>query len=267
MSVRAVIFDISGTVLDYGSRGPVRAFVEVFRRHGVAISEAEARRPMGAEKRDHIAALLADPAIGERWLRSTGALSTTADLDELYREFTPIQLEVLPAHCDVIPGVPALAEALRERGVKFANTTGFARVMMKDLIPLAAEGGYTPDCWVCPDDVGAGRPAPWMAFHAAKQMGAYPMHHIVKVGDTPVDIAEAHAAGMWAVAVVRHGNETGLSREDLEALPDDERETRILLARERLAARRPHYLLDQTADLLPVLDEIGERLARGERPY
>ncbi|MBK7931754.1 MAG: hypothetical protein IPJ98_31015 [Bryobacterales bacterium] len=37
--VRAVIFDISGTVLDYGSRGPVVAFVELFARHGIAISE------------------------------------------------------------------------------------------------------------------------------------------------------------------------------------------------------------------------------------
>ena len=27
---RAVIFDISGTTLDYGSRGPVVAFVELF---------------------------------------------------------------------------------------------------------------------------------------------------------------------------------------------------------------------------------------------
>lgn len=265
--VQAVIFDISGTVLDYGSRGPVRAFVEVFRRHGVEISEAEARRPMGAEKRDHIAALLADPAIAERWLHSAGQTPTTADLDRLYHDFTPIQIEVLPAHCDVLPGVPELTAALRQRGIKFANTTGFARVMMQDLIPLAAAGGYTPDFWVCPDDVGAGRPAPWMAFHAARQMDVYPMHTIVKVGDTPIDIAEAHAAGLWAVAVIRHGNETGLSREALEGLSEEHRTQRFAAARERLAAKRPHYLIDQTADLLPVLDEIGERIARGERPY
>lgn len=65
--VRAVIFDISGTVLDFGSRGPACAFVELFSRHGVPITEQEARRPMGAHKRDHIEALLSDPGIAARW--------------------------------------------------------------------------------------------------------------------------------------------------------------------------------------------------------
>ena len=49
--VDAVIFDWAGTVVDFGSRAPAGAFVEVFRRHGVAISIAEARGPMGSEKR------------------------------------------------------------------------------------------------------------------------------------------------------------------------------------------------------------------------
>ena len=66
--VRAVIFDISGTVLDYGSRGPVAAFVELFARHGVTISNEEARRPMGTHKLDHIWAVLTEPAICSRWV-------------------------------------------------------------------------------------------------------------------------------------------------------------------------------------------------------
>ena len=49
--VRAVVFDISGTVLDYGCRGPGAAFVELFARHAVTVSTAEARGPMGTHKR------------------------------------------------------------------------------------------------------------------------------------------------------------------------------------------------------------------------
>ena len=55
--VRAVIFDISGTTLDYGSRGPVVAFVELFARHKVTVSNDEARKPMGTHKKDHIWAI------------------------------------------------------------------------------------------------------------------------------------------------------------------------------------------------------------------
>jgi phosphonoacetaldehyde hydrolase len=264
--VRAVIFDISGTTLDYGSRGPVVAFVELFARHGVTVTEEESRKPMGTHKKDHIWSMLTEPSISERWAKANGAPATRADLDKLYDEFTPLQMEVLPRHCDVIPGVPEVVKQLRARGIKIANTTGFDTGMMGDLIRLAGEGGYTPDLWVCPDQVGKGRPAPWMAHFAAKQLNVYPLSAFVKVGDTLADIAEAHAAGMWAVSVLRHGNEVGLSKEAVEKMPAEELKNVIGAARARLAAKGPHYIIDGTADLIPVVDEISARIARGERP-
>ena len=48
--LKAVVFDWAGTIVDYGSRAPMGAFVEVFRRFGVAITNAEARGPMGLPK-------------------------------------------------------------------------------------------------------------------------------------------------------------------------------------------------------------------------
>ena len=264
--VRAVIFDISGTTLDFGSRGPVVAFVELFARHGVTVTEKEARGPMGTHKKDHIWMMLTDPSISERWEQANGQKPTRDALEKLYAEFTPLQMEVLKRHCDVIPGVPEVVKELRRRGIKIANTTGFDTGMMVDLIRLAAEGGYSPDLWVCPDQVGKGRPAPWMAFYAARQLDVYPMRAFVKVGDTPNDVAEAHAAGMWAVSVIRHGNEVGLSKAELESLPDREREALCRAARARLSVLGPHYIIDSTAELLPVIDDVSARLARGERP-
>ena len=169
---------------------------------------------MGTHKKDHIRTMLQEPSFGARWEKSQGSPATREDLDKLYEEFTPLQMEVLKGHCD-FQGCPRWCSTCA-RGIKIANTTGFDTGMMTDLIRLAGEGGYTPDVWVCPDQVGQGRPAPWMAFYAARQLGVYPMTAFVKVGDTLADIAEAHAAGMWAVSVLRHGNEVGLSKEALE---------------------------------------------------
>ncbi len=264
--VRAVIFDLSGTALDYGSRGPVVAFVELFARHGVKVTQAEARGPMGTHKKDHIWSMLTDPSISQRWEQANGARPSREMLDTLYEEFTPLQVEVLKRHCDVIPGVAETVKELRSRGIKIASTTGFDTGMMGDLIRQAGEGGFTPDLFVCPDVVGKGRPAPWMAFYAARQLDIYPMKTFVKLGDTPNDVAEAHAAGMWAVSVVRSGNEVGLSQEELENLPAAQRHAVISAARARLAACGPHYLIDSAADLVPVVDEITARLARGDRP-
>lgn len=264
--VRAVIFDLSGTTIDYGSRGPVIAFVELFSRHGVTVSEEEARRPMGTHKKDHIWTMLTEPAICDRWAKANGQRPTRELLDKLYEEFTPLQMEVLKRHSEVLPGVPEVCQELRKRGIKFSSTTGFDTGMMADLIKQANAGGYTPEIFVCPDMVGGGRPAPWMAFHAARHMNLYPMSTFVKVGDTPADIAEAKNAGMWAVSVVRHGNEVGLSKEALEALPEQKRQAVLDAARRKLMGLGPHYVMDATANLIPVIEEISERIAKGERP-
>jgi phosphonoacetaldehyde hydrolase len=71
---------------------------------------------------------------------------------------------------------------------------------------------------------------------------------------------------MWAVSVIRHGNEVGLSKEELESLPAGEREALCTAARARLSVLGPHYIIDSTADLIPVIDDVSARLARGERP-
>ncbi len=265
-TVQAVVFDLSGTVLDYGSRGPVVAFIELFARYGVEVTALEARRPMGTHKRDHIRAMLNDTEIGARWQRAQREQPTAKVLDRLYVEFAPLQVEVLKRHSDVIPGVAEAVQALRQRGVKLASTTGFDTTMMDGLMAEARRGGFTPDVYVCPDMVGKGRPAPWMAFYAAQKLDVYPMKTIIKVGDTPADVAEARAAGMWAVSVVRSGNEVGLSQDELAALPLTERDALIAAARARLAACGPDYLIDSVADLMPVVDEVTARLARGERP-
>jgi phosphonoacetaldehyde hydrolase len=265
-AVRGVIFDLSGTVIDHGSRGPVVAFAELFARHGVEVSEAEARKPMGAHKRDHIRAMLGEPAIAERWLKATGREPGEDVLDSLYAEFTPLQIEVLERHSDVLPGVPEMTDELRRRGVRFASTTGFDSGMIGGLKRRTTAGGYSPEIIVCPDMAGGGRPAPWMAFHAARHMGIYPMRHIVKVGDTAADVAEAHNAGMWAVAVVATGNEIGLSSEQLAALPAGERQQRFDAVRRKFERLGAHYIIDAAASLAPVLDAVNERLARGERP-
>jgi phosphonoacetaldehyde hydrolase len=265
--VRAVIFDISGTVLDFGSRAPVLAFVELFSRHGVLVIESEVRAPMGKHKKDHIEAMLQNPSVAARWQKTHGRLPNPADLDRLFEAFLPIQVEIVKRHCDVIPGVSEVVNELRARGIKIANTTGFDTNMMQDLIPLAAQGGYTSDLWVGPDLVGGkGRPAPWMAFYAARQLDVYPMSTFVKVGDTLADIDEAHAAGMWSVAVVRHGNEVGLSQEALSQLPEKERNDLLNQAHARLSTKFPDYIIDSTADLIPVIDEITTRIIRGKRP-
>lgn len=264
--VKAVIFDWAGTTVDFGCMAPAGAFIALFARHGVTATNAQARGPMGMHKRDHIAAMIRMPDIAAQWEAARGAPATDADIEALFQEFIPMQLEALPGYCGVIPGVVETVQALRTRGIKIGATTGYNEAMMNICLESAARAGYAPDTSVAVTMVPAGRPAPWMAVQAAMNLGAYPFEACVKVGDTVTDIQEGLNAGMWTVGVTATGNEVGLPLHELDALPADERARRVGAAADKLAGAGAHYVVDGVADLPPVIDAIAARLAGGGRP-
>lgn len=258
-SVRAVIFDWAGTTVDYGSRAPVCAFTELFRRHGIEVSVEEARRPMGAHKREHIRQMLESPEIAAR-------VDAPCDLEALYREFIPLQVEVVARHADLIPGTIETAAALRGRGIAVGSTTGYTTEIMSVVLAESERAGFRPDCTVCADEVPAGRPAPWMALQAAMLLGAYPVEACVKVGDTFADIEEGLNAGMWTIGVTRTGNELGLSPAEISALPPAELAAKLEAASTRLLDAGAHFVVEGIAELMPAILSIEERLRGGEKP-
>ncbi len=265
-TVRAVIFDWAGTTVDYGSRAPVAAFTETFRRHGVAVAVDEVRRPMGAHKKEHIRQMFAMESVASRWREACGADPTPEDVESLYGEFTVLQAGVIERHADLIPGILEAVKSLRECGIAIGSTTGYTREMMAPLREAAAHAGYRPDSVVCADEVPAGRPAPWMALRSAMDLGVYPVSACVKVGDTVADIAEGLNAGMWTVGFTGTGNELGLSPAEEAALPRAELERRLLAASERLLAAGAHYAIKGPAELPAVIGSINRIMACGHRP-
>ena len=262
----AVVFDWAGTTVDFGSRAPMGAFVEAFGRFGVDLTIAEARGPMGLPKRDHIRALGRLPRIAADWRDRHGRGFSEADVDGVYEAFLPLNVEVVARLADLIPGTAATVAELHARGLAIGSTTGYTREIMAPLLPLAAAQGYAPDNLVCAGDLPAGRPTPQMMYRCFLDLNVWPAAAVVKVDDTVPGIAEGLAAGCWTVGVSLTGNALGLSQDEVAALaPDD-------LARRRAAAEAPlrragaHYVIDGIADLLPVIDAIEGRLARGERP-
>lgn len=202
--IQAVIFDWAGTVVDYGCQAPVLAIQELFRRHGLALSDQEARHAMGLLKRDQLREILSLPAVAQRWQ----ALHGEADLlDALFAEFIPLQLEVVEAASAVIAGVPEVVAQLRTAGLKIGSTTGYTRAMLLPVLRRAAKEGYQPDFSITPDETKGGRPAPWMIFENMRALDVYPPRAVLKVGDTPSDMEEARNAGVWAVGVVDSSNE------------------------------------------------------------
>jgi phosphonoacetaldehyde hydrolase len=105
-----------------------------------------------------------------------------------------------------------------------------------------------------------------MLWRALTELQVYPAWRSIKVDDTEVGIAEGTNGGAWTVGVAVTGNVFGLNLKDTKALSAGDFDARRKVAAAKLKDAGAHYVIDGVADLLPVLAEINERLARGERP-
>lgn len=264
--LRAAIFDWAGTTMDYGCCAPAVVFVDLFRRKGIDVPASVARGPMGTAKREHIRLVSLDPGVSAQWTARFGAPCSEADVDDLYREFVPMQLDVIAAHAELIPGANETMWHCRNRGMKIGSTTGYNREMLEICLREGARQGYRPDSAVSASDVPAARPAPWMCVKSAMELGAYPFEACVKIGDTVPDVDEGLNAGMWTIALAACGNEVGLSRREAAETPAAELAARTAAARARLAAAGAHFVVDSIGDVPAILDEIDGLLGRGERP-
>lgn len=264
--IQAVIFDWAGTMVDYGCFAPLNVFMEVFRRRGIAITIEEARAPMGLLKRDHIRAILQTERVIGQWHERYGRLPQETDIDELYADFEPMLLAIVHQYTEPIPGAIDLTKRLRERGIRLGSTTGYTAEMMAIVTREAAKRGYAPDHLVTPNDVPAGRPYPWMIYQNAMALNVYPMHKLVKVGDTTSDVQEGVYAGVWTVGVVKGSSELGMSEEEVSSCNTDILLDRMALVKSKFLANGAHYIIDTIGELDTVLDQINQRIERGERP-
>ncbi|SDW13672.1 phosphonoacetaldehyde hydrolase [Marinobacter mobilis] len=264
--LQAVIMDLAGTCVDFGSLAPIQAFLKLFEAEDIDLSEAEAREPMGTEKREHIRRLLAMPRIRKQWQLRFNKAPDDRDIDRLYQAFLPLQTAAIAERAELIPGALDLQTLLREEAIAMGVNTGYSREMVEVMLPRLHAQGFEPASVVVATEVPQGRPAPHMSLKNAIELGVTAVQACVKVDDTATGIEEGLNAGMWTVAVVASGNAIGLGEDELAALDDADRARRLADGHRVMAASGAHYVIDSIADLPEVLVDIDHRLAAGEQP-
>jgi phosphonatase-like hydrolase len=225
--IELTVFDIAGTTVDEG--GTVyRVLAETVRAAGGDPSPAQIETWMGASKRAAIQALLAgsgadagDPVVDEAFAGFRRRLAAA------YRENPPAPF----------PGVTEFIARLRSTGVKVALSTGFDRETTTSLLRSIGWGPATLDAVVCIDDVAAGRPAPYLIFHAMEATGVLDVRRVLVAGDTVRDVRAGRNAGAALVVAVLTGH-----------VPEN-----------TLAAAAPTHIV-------PGVVDVAELLRDGEQP-
>ena len=266
--VQALVLDWSGTIADAYVIAPAVVFVEVFKNQGVEISMEEARGPMGLRKDLHIKMLTEDPVIAERWKSIKGKYPDQSDVDVMFKDFVPLQLDCLRKYTTILPGVKDVLVDMQKQGLKIGASTGFVRSMVDVLLEDSIKQGFTPDATVAGDEVINGaRPAPHMVWKNLDLMNISEIKSVVKCDDTVSGVGEALNAGCWGVGLVRYSNYMNINSLDEEAtLSEAEIQRRMTHTRKILLESGAHYVIDSLVELPAVIDDINARLARGEKP-
>lgn len=256
-SIKCVIFDWAGTTIDFGCFAPLNVFVEIFERQGIDITVEEARAPMGMLKRDHIKAILSMPEIGRKWEEKKGRVFTDSDIADLYADFELALMKILHMYTGVIDGVLTVCDELRSRNIKIGSTTGYTSKMMEVVKAGAAENGYSPDSVVTADDVGLGRPYPYMIFRNMQNLNVYPPKSVIKIGDTVSDIKEGINAGVWSAGVVVGSSEMGLTQNEYAKLTPEHKNDIHAKVRKTFTDAGADFVIDKISELPELIDRIN----------
>ena len=266
--VKGMVLDWSGTVSDAYVIAPAIVFVDVFAKHGVEISMEEARGPMGLRKDLHIGELTKDPEIRDRWTKVHDAEPTQEDVDKMFADFVPMQLDCLGRYTKLLPGVAETTQQIQKAGIKIGSSTGFVRSMVDILAEDARKQGFHPDVTVAGDEVVNGaRPRPFMIYRNLDLLDVYPIQSVIKVDDTITGVGEGLNAGCWTVGITRYSNYMNInSLEEAETISEQEIARRLEITRQMLVTSGAHYVVDEFPELLGVIEDVNQRLARGESP-
>ncbi|MEE7492545.1 HAD family hydrolase [Methylobacterium oryzae CBMB20] len=188
--MRAVIFDIDGTLLDSVDLH-ARAWVEAFAHFGVTTDFADVRRQIGKGGDELMPVFLSEERI-EREGETIEAYRS----DLFKRRYLS---EVRP-----FPGVRPLFEHIRSAGLKIALASSGKRSEVEHYTEIL-EIGDLVDVATSSDDADRSKPHPDIFEAALEKLDGVAPDAIIVVGDTPYDAEAAAKAGLRTVGLLCGG--------------------------------------------------------------
>lgn len=219
-----IVFDMAGTTVRDNNE-VLYCFSEACRQAGLTADDKRLNALMGVSKLE-VFQLLWREELGED--TDSGVIAVKSG--ETFRLFCRILEDYYQSHSvEPTEGALDVFGFLHDRGIKIALNTGFYRkvtdIILNKLGWLAGLDaqyiggiGSQINFSITSDEVPMGRPEPYMIRKAMSVFGITDPGRVVKIGDTPVDLAEGRRAGVAYSIAVTNGTHT---REELEVLDND----------------------------------------------
>lgn len=219
--IQMVVFDMAGTTVQ-DQREVENCFFAAAQKSGLKADRSRINAMMGWPKRKVIQTLWSEQ-IGQQDPRWAAAVDQTYQLFRIILEHHYQTQPILP-----VAGAEELFQFLKSKGIKVVLTTGFYRKVANLILErlnwhegldenYQQKGTGLIDLSLTPDETGKGRPHPTMIQHAMQTFGLTDPQRVIKIGDTPADLAAGKAAGVLSLAVT-NGTHTEV---ELGVCPND----------------------------------------------
>ena len=123
------------------------------------------------------------------------------NLDSEFNCFLKKEYEENPAVQLINPNLPSFFNALREQDIKICLNTGYNKDIQKLLIDKFNMTNFIDD-YISSEEVTSGRPYPYMINSLMKRNNISSIDHVIKIGDTEMDVKEGKNAGCKTVGVL-----------------------------------------------------------------
>jgi phosphonatase-like hydrolase len=222
--IKLVMFDMAGTTVQDNDE-VLFCFAAACKQEGLLVEDKRLNALMGVSKLE-VFQILWSEVLGkeiQQQIIETKAQHSFLAFCEILEDYYRSQ-PVIPTE-----GTLEVFEWLRHRDIKVALNTGFYRLVTDIILnklgwlagldaQYVGGSGSIIDFSIASDEVPKGRPEPYMIQKAMDVFGIQDPKQVVKIGDTPVDLAEGRKAGCAASLAVVNGTH---SRSALEVLVHD----------------------------------------------
>ena len=258
--IEAIVFDLAGTLIDFGSLAPSKVLIHIFNKIGIPISRKEAIGPMGIEKRAHISQLINTKKINLQWKKKYKKKPSKNDIDKLFKLFNPELKKIIKKHSKFISGSKRTIEFIKKKKIKIATNTGYSDDILKTILPELKKQGFTPDISYSSSHAKIGRPSAEIIYKIFSELNITKGSNCIKVDDTIPGLLEGVNAGMWVVGVIFSGNEFGKTEVEFNKLSFKDKTKFRKKIKKKFEKVGAHYVIDTIKDLPKIIKIIQTRI-------
>ncbi len=240
----AIIFDLSGVLVDFGVHVPVIAINRAFNNHGIHIPEKHIRNIIGSNHDNQIKAFC-------------NYNNCSNKFEDIYTDYQN-QLVILNNSEEFntpINGASKTTNLLKNLGYKIGITTFYNRNVFAVIDKSLKANNIVYDTVVCNNDVILGKPEPFMLYKMMTKLKV-PAGKCIKVGESHFNIIEGLNAKVDTMNIIDSSSRMGLD----EQIFDDSCETiknikRMDVIDDLINYPMPKYFVSSVSDISRILEK------------